>query len=187
MSQSNGSSAVDITASSGIDLISWAITPLDLINTVHDGILITIHLERPRLNLHKPLRFKTKDVDWENWKNVCEEKGKQLPQLPDTLTEEVIDHHVNLMTSEIIELAKTHLGCQKFSDKSRPWFNDNVRTAMAHHRAAKSRFQKRQTPHNKDLYMKSKSELQNAIKQAKCDLENHQINEINKAKSSQEM
>ena len=34
---------------------------------------------------------------------------------------------------------------------------------------------------------KSKSELQNAIKQAKCDLENHQINEINKAKSSQEM
>ena len=125
--------------------------------------------------------------DWENWRNVCEEKGKQLPPLPNTITEEVIDDHVNLMTSEIIELAKVHLGCQKFSDKSRPWFNENVRTAMANHRVAKRRFNKRQTPHNKDLYMKSKSQLQNAIKQAKCDLENHQINEINKAKSSQEM
>ena len=83
-----------------------------------------------------------------------------MPPLPDTLTEEVIDHHVNLMTSEIIELAKVHICCKKLSNKSRPWFNDNVVNAMVHHRVTKSRFYKGQIPYYKDLYMKNKSELQ---------------------------
>ena len=124
---SNGNSAVDITASRGIELISWTITPLDLIKTVHDGILITIHLERARLSLHKPLRFKTKDADWENWSQVCNEKGKDFQPIPNNASEELIDYHINNLTSNIIELAKEHLGCQRICQKSKQWFNRDVR------------------------------------------------------------
>jgi hypothetical protein len=129
--------------------------------------LITIHLEKARLNLHKPLRFKTKDADWENWSQICNEKGKDFTPIPSNASEEQIDYHINNLTSTIIELAKEHLGCQQICQKSKQWYNSNVRSAMDLHRSARRRYQKRQTPHNKCIYVESKNGLKKTIAQAK--------------------
>ena len=185
----NGSSAVDITATRGLPPATWSITPLSLIKTFHHGILITIPITDGRLPTpHKPLRFKTRNADWNEWKNQTDLQMHELPLPNNSVNPETdIDNRVKNLTTYITNSAEKVFGRQNICNKSKIWWSPKVTAAMKEQRKSRNKFQRHQTPHNKAQLQMATEHLQNTIDAAKKETKNYQLDQINKVKTSQEV
>ena len=97
-----------------------------LIKTRHKAIEILIEQEPS----FKPnLKFRTKNADWEKWKEFLQAPLKHYStNFPLEISEKVIDQQANKLTELIVGSATSFFGLTEISNKrGKGWWNNNIK------------------------------------------------------------
>ena len=128
MVSNSGRSTIDLTLTHGLKNIKVATKKFTLIKTRHKAIEILIEQEpsfKPNLD------FKTKNADWEKWKQFLQAHLEDYStNFPLEILEKVIDQQANKLTDLIVGSATSFFGLTEISNKrAKGWWNNKIKAA----------------------------------------------------------
>lgn len=116
----------------------------------------------PAMSFPKKTRWNFKKADWAAYKKTSEDLFSNLQQSND------IDQLNNNFTQTILEAATQHIprGCRK---KYKPFWNEDIQTAITEREKARQELEKSPSPTNKTQYNRACAKVKLTVKKSKKD------------------
>ena len=184
MVSNSGKSTIDLTLTCGLKNIKVVTKDFTLIKTRHKTTEILIEQEpsfKPNPN------FRTKNVDWEKWKQFLQAPLEDYStNFPLEISEKVLDQHANKLTNLIVGSATSFfVDLTEISNKrAKGWWNNNIKAARKEMKESVRRYKLRQSPANLRKMEEVKEKYQTAISEAKLKQYKSNTKFLNESKDS---
>ena len=181
----NGQSIIDLVLTRNIENVYCSTKKLDLITTLHNGIEIIIQ-QNTNKGTSDSIKYKTKDANWESWKNSLSHSLDIQFKEFNILTVNDIDNAIKLLTKAITDCANENLGIVKNSKHLKNWWTKELTSAYENHKKLQKKLNYRSTETNEKELKKSKKALQKLINNTKGESKKIQTEYLSSSKDTQE-